>query len=288
MVVFGGLSIWQVGILAAILAPTDAGLGQIIVRSEQVPARIREALGVEAGLNDGLSVPFLLFFMALATAGGSTEAHLLSLIRDQLGLGALIGAAIGGGGGALLAWSRRRGWTTEELGPIAVVVLPLLCLLAAEGAGASMFIAAFVAGLAVQTTFTHAPRHSVEFAEGWGQLLCYAVFFLFGLLVVQEWRLLDARLFVYAALSLTIVRMLPVALALIGTGLDRATVLFMGWFGPRGLASIVLGLVYLEHQAGVAGAETIRLATMATVLLSIVAHGLTAVPGIGWLRRSET
>jgi len=287
-VVFGGLSLWQAGILAAILAPTDAGLGQIIVRSKTVPDTIREALAVEAGLNDGLAVPFLLFFMALSITGdGGSEARLVVLIRDQLGLGALIGLAIGGGGGALLSWSRRRRWTADELGPIAIVVLPLLCILAAEAAGASMFIAAFVAGLATRATFSHAPRHSMAFTEGWGQLLSFAIFFLFGLIVAREWRLLDARFFIYAALSLTLVRMLPVALSLVGTGLDRASTLFIAWFGPRGLASIVLGLVYLEQHAGIAGSETIRLATTATVLLSIVAHGLTAVPGTRWIEKSR-
>ena len=87
-------------------------------------------------------------------------------------------------------------------------------------------------------------------------------------------------LVLYAVLSLTVVRMLPVAIALIGTRLSRATVLFMGWFGPRGLASIVLGLVYLEHSAHEPGELTIRLAVMVTVLLSIFAHGLSAMPGI--------
>jgi NhaP-type Na+/H+ or K+/H+ antiporter len=143
-----------------------------------------------------------------------------------------------------------------------------------------MFIAAFVAGLAVQVGFKDAGKHSVEFTEEWGQLLNLSVFFLFGLLFAREWRYITLPFVSYAILSLTVVRMLPVALALIGTRLNRATVLFMGWFGPRGLASIVLGLVYLEHGLNQPDAPTIRLAVMVTVLLSIFAHGLSAMPGI--------
>ena len=148
-----------------------------------------------------------------------------------------------------------------------------------------MFIAAFVAGLAVQVGFKDAGKHSVEFAEGWGQLLNLSVFFLFGLLAGRAWQQFTWWSALYAVLSLTAVRMLPVAIALIGTGLSRATVLFMGWFGPRGLASIVLGLVYLEQELHLPGEPTIRLVVIATVLLSIFAHGLSALPGTGLYAR---
>jgi NhaP-type Na+/H+ or K+/H+ antiporter len=143
-----------------------------------------------------------------------------------------------------------------------------------------MFIAAFVAGLAVQAGFKEAGKHSVEFTEEWGQLFNLSVFFLFGLLVARDWQQFNWSHLCYAVISLTVVRMLPVAIALAGTRLNRATVLFMGWFGPRGLASIVLGLVYLEQGTHQAGESTIRLAVMMTVLLSIFAHGFSALPGI--------
>jgi NhaP-type Na+/H+ or K+/H+ antiporter len=174
----------------------------------------------------------------------------------------------------------------ESFAQIGVVTLPILCLLASELAGASMFIAAFVAGLAVQVGFDDAGRHSAEFAEEWGQLLNLAVFFLFGMLIARDWTKFDAAVALYAVLSLTVVRMVPVAVSLIGTGLDRSTVVFMGWFGPRGLASIVLGLVYLEQEAHLSGEATTRLAVKATVLLSIFAHGLSAMPGIGLYARN--
>ena len=286
LVVFPRLSIWEAGILAAILAPTDAGLGQVVVNSPRVPLRIRQALNVEAGLNDGLSVPFLLFFMALATTGG--DGHSASLMRfvvEQLGLGVVVGAAIGLLGGWLLALARRKEWMAASFRQAGVVALPLLCLLASEMAGASMFIAAFVAGLAVQIGFKDVSRDSLEFAEQWGQVLNLSVFFLFGLLVGQHWQQLDPASALYAVLSLTVVRMLPVAVALIGTRLSTPTVIFMGWFGPRGLASIVLGLVYLEQEIQLPGEATIRLAVMTTVLISIFAHGLSAAPGIGLYAR---
>ncbi len=279
--VFHSLSLWEAGILAVILAPTDAGLGQIIVNSPRVPMRVRQALNVEAGLNDGLSVPFLLFFMALAAAkieGGASS--LLQFIGEQLGLGTLVGVAIGLMGGWMLRMASRRGWTAASFRQIAVVTLPLLCLLVSEMVDASMFIASFVAGLAVQISFPEAGKHSVEFAEEWGQLFNLVVFCLFGMIVARDWQQFKAAYWVYAVLSLTLVRMLPVAIALAGTKLSAPSTLFMGWFGPRGLASIVLGLVYLEQELQLPGEATIRLAVTITVALSIFAHGLSAVPGI--------
>ncbi|HQR21950.1 MAG TPA: cation:proton antiporter [Burkholderiaceae bacterium] len=284
---FGGLSWYEAGILAAILAPTDAGLGQIIVTSPKVPARIRQALNVEAGLNDGLSVPFLMLFIALAAAAGqSAPAVLGRYLLEQLGYGAVIGIAVGLAGGALLGFAQRRDWMSPALAQLGVVALPLLCMIASEESGASMFIAAFVAGLTVQVGFPQVARHSVEFAEDWGQFFNFFVFFLFGMMVARALPGITPAVVAYAVLSLTLVRMLPVAVALAGTGLARSTVLFMGWFGPRGLASIVLGLVYLEQQLKLPGEATIRLAVMATVLLSIVAHGVSAMPGIARYART--
>lgn len=277
--VFPSLSIWEAGILAAILAPTDAGLGQIIVNSPLVPARIREALSVEAGLNDGLSVPFLLFFIAMASSSEG-DPSFARFLGEQLGLGILVGAAIGFIGGAVLEIARRSRWMAESFLQLAVVALPVFCLLLSEEVGASMFIAAFVAGLFVQVPFKHAGKHSVEFTEQWGQILNLSIFFMFGLMISRDYQSLTLSSFIYALLSLTIVRMLPVALSLIGTGIPKKTVAFLGWFGPRGLASIVLGLVYLEQEKHLPGEQITRIAVIATVLVSIFAHGITAQPCI--------
>jgi NhaP-type Na+/H+ or K+/H+ antiporter len=280
LALFPALTLWEAGILAAILAPTDAGLGQSIVSSPRVPAKIREALSVEAGLNDGLSVPFLLFFMAIVESGLEGEhPSLLVFLGEQLGLGALLGLAIGWIGGKLLGIAHRRGTLSAAWQPLGVVVLPLLCLLASEELHASMFIAAFVAGLAVRAVDERAPQHAVEFTASWGQLFNLSVFFLFGLLLPTPLRDLQWQHVAYALLSLTVVRMIPVALCLLGARLDRWTVFFIGWFGPRGLASIVLGLVYLEEHLRAGGENDIRLAVIATVMLSIFLHGLTAAPG---------
>ncbi len=279
--VFPSLSIWEAGILAAILAPTDAGLGQVIVRSPRVPLRIRQSLDVEAGLNDGLSVPFLMFFIAVSQTGkegGGTV--LLNYVFEQLGMGALVGLAVGLIGGLLLGLAHRREWMAESVQQLGLVALPILSTLACKPVGGSMFIAAYVAGLSVQAGFRDAGTHSFEFTEGWGQLFDYLVFFLFGLLMALTLRQFSPVHAAYAVLSLTVVRIVPVAIALIGTRLSSASILFMGWFGPRGLASIVLGLVYLEEEVRLPGEETIKLAVMATVILSIFAHGFSALPGI--------
>jgi len=289
LAVFPGLSVWQAGILAAILAPTDAGLGQVIVNSPRVPPKIRQALNVEAGLNDGLSVPFLLFFIALVGGGAADgQASLTRFLVEQLGFGALVGIAIGLVGGWLLGRAHRLGWMAHAWRQLGVVALPLLALVVSEAVGASMFIAAFVAGLAVQVGSTDAARDSVEFTEEWGQVFNLSVFFLFGILVASGWGRFGVRHALYALLSLTVVRMLPVALALWGTRLSRATVLFVGWFGPRGLASIVLGLVYLEQLPNPTGDSTIQLTVMATVLASTLVHGLSALPGIELYARCVT
>lgn len=279
--VFPGLSLLEAGILAAILAPTDAGLGQVIVQSPRVPHRIRQALNVEAGLNDGLSVPFLLFFIAVSQAGTEGGGKVLfRYVGEQLGLGALMGLVIGLAGGALLSLAHRRGWMAESMQQLGLVALPILSTLACEPVGGSMFIAAYVAGLAVQRGYEDAGAHSAEFTEGWGQLFDLLVFLLFGLFVAQKLGEFTALHVLYAILSLTAVRMIPVAISLAGTRLSSATVLFMGWFGPRGLASIVLGLVFLEEETQLPGEETIKLAVMVTVLLSIFSHGFSALPGI--------
>jgi NhaP-type Na+/H+ or K+/H+ antiporter len=277
--VFPNLSIWEAGILAAILAPTDAGLGHIIVQSPKVPLKIRQSLNVEAGLNDGLSVPFLLFFIAIASVGDPGQS-LSRYVVEQLGFGALIGIVIGFIGGRLMGEAERRKTTGHMWGQFALLALPLLCLLASDVTGASMFIAAFVGGMAARFGAKEASEGTVEFTEHAGQLFNLAVFFLFGLMVARDWRQFNAWHFVYAVLSLTLIRMLPVAVALIGTRLSQPTIIFMGWFGPRGLASIVLGLVFLEHATNQPGVSTIRMAVMATVFLSIFAHGFTALPGI--------
>lgn len=277
LLLFTNLTFWQAGILAAVLAPTDAGLGQAIVSNEKLPRRIRESLNVEAGLNDGLAVPFLLFFMAMAD--GEADASFSRFLIEQLGYGVAIGLLIGRGGSELYEAAQKRGWIAPEFRQLGFAALPLMCMLAAEASGASMFIAAFVAGASARRECEAGViHHSVAFTDRWGQLLNLSVFFLFGILAAKQFGNLEAIHFVYAAMSLTVVRMAAVAIAMTGSGLQPLTIGFMGWFGPRGLASVVLGLVYLEHTAD-RSEPLIHLCVIATVLSSIVLHGLTAKRG---------
>src|SRR5215813_13447065 len=165
--IFPQLSIWEAGILAAILAPTDAGLGQVIVHSPRVPLRIRQALDVEAGLNDGLSVPFLMFFIAVSKIGTEGAGRvLLTYVIEQLVLAALVGVAIGLVGGWLLSQARHQAWMAESVQQLGLVTLPVLSILACEPVGGSMFIAAYVAGIAVQIGYRDASALSVEFIDG--------------------------------------------------------------------------------------------------------------------------
>jgi sodium/hydrogen antiporter len=285
--IFTELTAWEACILACILAPTDAGLGQVIVESEKVPLAIRQALNVEAGLNDGLSVPFLMFAIAMTAETEMTSSggqRLAKLIYEQLALGVVLGLGIGLLGGWLLGKAVKADWASRT--PLALMVLPVCCITLSEPMGASMFITAFVAGLAVQSGFPQASKTSIEFIEDWGQLINWGVFAIFGCLMAQNWNQITGKDWLYAILSLTVVRMLPVALSLSGSGLTLASKLFVGWFGPRGLASIVLALVCLEQDPTGTWGKLLMGAVLATVFLSIFAHGLSAEPGIAAYQKS--
>ncbi len=280
---FTELSVWEAAILATILAPTDAGLGQVVVSSPAVPVRIRQALNIEAGLNDGLSVPFLMLFIALAQVERPLQDQSWLLFTlQQIGFGVATGMVLGWGGGWLMSRARRQGLIPPTFQHLALLSLAVLCWLVAEHViGGNGFIAAFVGGMFVKVNFENAGEQMLEFDEAWGQLLNYGVFFVFGLLVGPELGQFGTTVILYALLSLTLIRMIPVAISLLGTRLNPSSVLFLGWFGPRGLASIVLGLLFLKQKAHVPGESLIILAVEATVLLSIFAHGLSANPAIG-------
>jgi NhaP-type Na+/H+ or K+/H+ antiporter len=281
LLVLTSLTFWEAAILAVILAPTDASLGASIATSPRVPDRIRKALNIESGLNDGLSVPFLMLFIALARVDSPLEntSWILYTLR-VIGLGLLVGGVMGWGSGRLLGFAAHRGWTeekAEQLGLLAVVVLTFFI---AHEIGGNEFIAAFVAGLLVKVGFVDARERMLDFSEAWGELLVYFVFFIFGALAAPFLPAITFSVAVYAALSLTLVRMLPVAIAVLRIKLQRSSVLFLGWFGPRGLASVVLGLVYLKEQANLPGEPIILLTVAATVLLSVYAHGISTAPAI--------
>jgi sodium/hydrogen antiporter len=273
-----GFDPWAALLVGAALAPTDAALGAAVMSNPRVPTSIRRVLNVESGLNDGIATPIVLMAIAGVAAeegiGGveSPSRAVLALL-----VGVLAGAAVGGFGGAASRLARSRGWLSEELAGPAVLALALLAYtgsLLVEGNG---FVAAFIGGLVFGGVAGRGGETEVYFVEQSGDLASMVSWLIFGALAVPvigdawSWSVLA-----YAVLSLTIVRMLPVALVLVGTGLDRFSVAFIGWFGPRGLASVIFALLALEdlHEAGHDVVAVIAL----TVLLSVVAHGVSAVP----------
>jgi len=274
------LSFWEAAIVGTVLAPTDAALGQAVVSDPRVPVRVRQALNVEAGLNDGLSVPFLALFLTLAAAEEELEpaSYWIRFALEQIGLGALVGVGVGLVGGWLVSQASKRGWMTDSFQRLALLALAIVAWALADQIGGNGFIAAFVGGLAVGPTVEHVGERLIRFTEAEGQLLNLSVFFVFGVLVIILIQPLSWEAALYALLSLSVIRMLPVALSLFGTHLRGVSVVFMGWFGPRGLASIVLGLIVVAEAPQLAGREEIEAVVALTVLLSVLLHGVTAAP----------
>ncbi len=267
-------------LLASALAPTDAGLGAATVLNPVVPVRIRRTLNVESGLNDGLVTPIVLFAIA-AAAGEEGLSAGASVVRGllDLAIGAALGAVVGAGGGVILGWSRRHDLSTPGTRSLGVLVLPVLAYCLVALINGNSFVAAFVAG----TAFTAAApwvdleESALDRTEGLSELLGFAVWLIFGLAAFPlihdhvGWREL-----LFALLSLTAFRMLPVAVSMIGSGLRTPSVAFIGWFGPRGLASVVFALLAVEDLE-VDGSLRTAVSTLAlTVLLSVILHGVTA------------
>jgi NhaP-type Na+/H+ or K+/H+ antiporter len=284
------LTFWEAAIVGTVLAPTDAALGQAVVSNPRVPARLRQALNVEAGLNDGLSVPFLALFLTLAEAEEEqlSASVWIRFALEQIGWGVLVGVGVGAVGGWLVSRGLRRGWITDSFQRLSLLALAIIAWALADTIGGNGFIAAFVGGLVIGPTVERAGEGLIRFTETEGQLLNLSVFFIFGALVAGLLQFLSWTVVLYALLSLTVVRMLPVTLSLLGTRLRAVSVLFAGWFGPRGLASIVLGLVVVEEAPLLAGRNEMEVVVTLTVLLSVLLHGITAAPlSAAYARRVE-
>jgi sodium/hydrogen antiporter len=275
-----GLSPWYAMLVGAALAPTDAALGSAVMADRRISYRVRQTLNVESGLNDGIATPIVTVALtAIATQAGLAHegpAHGLS----GLVLGALTGAALGALGGMLLRSAGRRGWGSEEFAGPSVLALSLLAYLCATLIGVNGFVAAFAAGSAFGNFAGRGEEREVYYVEqtcGLASMICWLLFGAIGVPTIAgswSWRILF-----YAVLSLIVIRMLPVAISLFRARMDWPTVFFIGWFGPRGLASIVFALLALEDLHGVAGPIDQVVATIGlTVLLSVVLHGLTAQP----------
>jgi len=273
----------EAALIAAILAPTDVALGLAVVTNRVVPARIRRALNVESGLNDGIVTPFVTLFLAvaLATEEGAGEGSWGVEALTQIGLAIGTAVVIGALGGKLLARARARGWTTPLSDQLAVLGMAVLAYQGAVAIGGNGFVAAFVGGLLFGAATRRSLGEAVEFTDSIGLFMSFFVWTVFGAVFVGQ--VIEAggpgRAIAYAVASLTLVRMLPVAVALIGSRLRPDARIFMGWFGPRGLASVVFTLVAAEELTahGVAPDALVDVATW-TILLSVMAHGLTAHP----------
>lgn len=273
----------ELALLAILLAPTDAALGKAVVSNPKVAAPVREGLNVESGLNDGICVPVLLMFLALLIEE-HTQSPLslaIELFFEELGIGALIGGTL-----TFMAWlmqrySGKHHWQTPMWSQLTLPGLAVLCFATAQTLGGSGFIAAFVGGLLASYLFAEQKHDLLKASEEFASLLSIITWVVFGALVIPSvWSSFTVDIWLYALLSLTVIRIVPVLVSLAGTGFDFETRLFIGWFGPRGLASIVFAIMILDYplQTG----RTLVAVAACTVLLSVLLHGLSANP---WVSR---
>lgn len=290
MLVFPDLGFWPAVVVAVILAPTDAALGQAVIANPEVPDLVRQGLGVESGLNDGIVVPFLAIAIAGATNEMQSGAEIATVFVEEIGFAIVVGVLVGWIGGKAVKLAYSRGWMSRDWRQVSVVSLAVLCFVLADPIGGSGFIAAFVGGLVFGRLIRHEYPDICNFSEGIAHSLTMLAFFVFGsLILVPVIDVITWQVVLYAVISLTVVRMIPVALALIGTDLGSPTKLYIGWFGPRGLASLVfMGTVVVEADPGYGPAIVAIGAT--TVVLSVFLHGLTAWSGsvryASWYERS--
>jgi NhaP-type Na+/H+ or K+/H+ antiporter len=237
LVLFGSLVFWEAAVLAVVLAPTDAALGQAVISDPRVPALIRRSLDAESGLNDGLALPFLTIAIAFAaeqTTGGSF-GHWAWYTVKTIGISVLVAVPIGYLGGKALAAAQKAGTMNRNWGELAVLLLAVVSFVVVDRLEASGFVAAFAAGIAMGAVAPEMAARRETTAGSIGELLVLLVFALFGAEAVwPAFEGLSFQILLYAALSLTVVRMIPVAVALLGSGLSGATNLYLGWFGPRG------------------------------------------------------
>lgn len=284
--IYPDLPLLELAILSTILAPTDAALGKAVVSNPAVPAPIREGLNQESGLNDGICVPVLLLLLALIAP---TEQHsgtgllAITLLLEEIGIGLLVAWGLTTFTLRLLKASYLNGWQLPLWRQLTMPGLALLCFALAQTLGGSGFIAAFVGGLLMGRKLGEHKHAYLDSCEGYGDLLSVVIWMVFGAtLMPMLAELLHWQYWLYAAASLTLLRMLPVWLSLLGTGLKLELKLFIGWFGPRGLASIVFAVMVLQNEPALLGQRPIIATVLCTIILSVILHGLTANP---WVAR---
>jgi NhaP-type Na+/H+ or K+/H+ antiporter len=281
LVVFGSLEWPEALLLGVMLAPTDAALGQAVVTLPSLPVRVRQSLNVESGLNDGLCVPVFVVVLAVASAeaGLVSDSHAVKVLVEQIGYGTIAGIVAGALSAAVIVLAGPRGLVEGSWLQIVPVAGAALAYSSAAALGGSGFIAAFIGGAVFGAVRRRIGGEVGYMLEELGGLLGAATFVVFGAALLEPaLTRLSWQVVLYAVLSLTIVRMLPVALSLVGTGARRPTVAFLGWFGPRGLASIVFAVLTIESRGTLPHESTVLNAVFVTIGLSVLLHGLTAAP----------
>lgn len=282
------LSVYEAAILGIALAATDAALGKGVVTNKKVPERLREGLNFESGLNDGLCVPFLLVFIALAkgSAADGESVSALGLVLQEIGIGAFVGLTMAGVGAWMLRKFWEKGWISQIWIQLSVPALAITCFAIAQSAHGSGYIAAFVGGLLFGKLAKDSTHKLVMAGEGIGEAMAMLTWMIFGVSVISKvYGAFSWDIIVYTLLSLTVIRVLPIFLSLTGTGESTNSKLFLGWFGPRGLASIVFAIIIINAE--LPGSQFIALVIVCTVLLSLVLHGITANPYANWIGSKE-
>ncbi len=266
---------------AAVLTPTDAALGQAVVSSPDVPKHLSQTINVESGLNDGLALPFVLLGAILASTGAAgahgTDGLAMSVVL-QLTLGPLAGIGIGWIMAKAMDWSENNNAMAEPAAGVVFISSAFLAFVLAEHIGGNGFIAAFVAGMVFGNTFRHDIHFISEFMEGAGQLLTMSSFFVFGAFLLPDGlQHMSWRVVLLGLAFLTVIRITAIYLSLWGTALSVREKLFLGWFGPRGLASILFTLIIMD-EFDIPNEEELLACVSMTVMFSILLHGLSAMP----------
>jgi NhaP-type Na+/H+ or K+/H+ antiporter len=285
VILFGGLSLWVAAVLAVSLAPTDDDLAPYAMDNPGVPVRVRQALNIEGGLEDGILLPLLLAVIALATSteAGIGEGAVFRFTLGHLAYGVLAGAVMGYLGARYIDLGVKSGWMSSRFQKICWLALVLLTYGAAELIGGNGFIAAFVFGITSGNALSRRDTGGLyDFSETENTLLMLVTYMLLGMVMLPPaLKQIDATMVVYALLSLSVVRMLPVAISMIGANLKPESVLFLGWFGPRGIPSILYIFTILGADQ-TAVRDKILYTAMVTIFFSIILHGLSAAPLSNW------
>ncbi|MEH0155240.1 cation:proton antiporter [Limibacter armeniacum] len=282
-ILFGELSTIEIAILAVSLAPTDAALGKAVITNTNVPERIREGLNVESGLNDGICVPFLLLCFSFLEGKGEFT---YGLFAKQIIIGAGVGLAVTFLGHSVISLSEQKNSISHSWKSIVIIVLAFSMFSLAQILGGSGFIACFAGGILYSIIGQNKKEEFINAAEGFGDSLAIATWVVFGAsFVIPAFNALTPAVVLYALLSLTVVRMLPVYLVLLGTDIDTRGKIFIGWFGPRGLATIVFVVMAAEKHLN--NGPFISLVAICTIVFSIVGHGFSANPLANWLAKKE-